>query len=110
MMLFLSACTKNKLGGDSEVKGFVMHHSKFIGEARIFIKFNSSEFPGSDTSLYDVRIISDPKGYYSFKCYKGNYFLFGKGYDILSKEKVSGGIPVKVRSKENLEMTIAVTE
>ena len=65
----LTACTKNKLGGNATIKGTVFHHEKFIAFARVFIKFNAKEVPGSDTTLYDAKVIADASGNYSIKVY-----------------------------------------
>ena len=80
---FLQSCKKNELGGQSVIKGSVYHHSRSIANARVFIKFNATEFPGQDTTLYDAKVWTDAKGTFSIKCYKGNYYLYGYGFDDL---------------------------
>ncbi|PBQ33498.1 hypothetical protein CNR22_17520 [Sphingobacteriaceae bacterium] len=106
------SCKKNQLGGKSTVSGVVAHHSKPIARATVFIKFNTKEFPGSDTTAYDDKIRADENGNYSFKCYKGDYYLYGFGYDfgIDPPYTVVGGVPVHIRNKEDLEINVAVTE
>jgi len=110
IMMFFASCKKNQLGGTATVKGLVKHHSKIIGGARVFIKFNATEFPGRDTALYDAKVFADAEGKYSFDCFKGNYYLYGFGYDEGVPGDVTGGIPVKIRTKEVLEMDVQVTE
>ncbi len=108
----ITACKKNQLGGKSMVQGKVMHHSKLIANARVFIKFNAKEFPGSDTSKYDAKLSADASGSYSFSCYPGNYFVYGFGIDlgVPAPHHVVAGIPVKVRQNETVKADIPVTE
>lgn len=110
--LLLLSCEKNQLGGNSEIKGTVMHHSKTIAYASVFIKFNATEFPGTDTLKYDSKVKADENGQFSFKLFKGNYFLYGYGYDyaIPAPYTVKGGTSVKLRSNETTNITLAVTE
>lgn len=104
------SCKKNQLGGKSTVKGAVVHHAKIIPNATVYIKFNAKEFPGADVSLYDESVKADHHGSYSFKCYKGDYYLYGVGYDSAISKPVLGGIPVHIRNKETVEADVAVTE
>lgn len=106
------SCKKNELNGSSTIKGKVVHHSKAIGGARVFIKFNATEFPGSDTSNYDAKVLADANGLFNISCYKGNYYLFAYGQDlaIAPPYVVVGGVPVKIRKNETVELQVAVTE
>ena len=106
------ACKKNQLGGKSSIKGAVMHHSKPIAYATVFIKYNAKEFPGTDTTLYDAKVKADVNGNYIIKCYKGDYYLFGYGFDYALPPPyvVKGGTGVSIRNHENIEIEVAVTE
>lgn len=106
----LLSCKKNQLGGTSTIKGIVAHHSRAIPNSRVFIKFNAKEFPGEDTTVYDAKVTADAGGNYSIKCYKGDYYLYGFGYDDLIKQNVSGGVPVHVRRNEQVNSDVPVTE
>ncbi len=109
--VLLSACKKNEAGGKSTISGVVKHHSKIIGNAIVYIKFGATEFPGADSSKYDTSVKADADGKYSFKCYKGDYYLYGTGIDDrVPPLYVSGGVPAKVRHKEELAVDVAVTE
>lgn len=113
LLLCFFSCKKNQLGGKSKVSGIVKHHSKPIAYARIFIKFDAKDSPGTDTTLYDAKVSADAAGKFSISdFYKGDYFLYavGKDYAIPSPYDVKGGIPVRLRTNETLEKTIAVTE
>jgi hypothetical protein len=112
ILLSAAACNKNALGGDATIEGKVMHHSKTIANASVFIKFNAKEFPGEDTSAYDGNTRADKDGHFQFKTYKGDYYLYAFGYDhdIKPPYYVTGGTPASVRSSEKVDLIIAVTE
>ena len=106
------SCKKNQLGGKSTITGAVKHHTKIIANATIFIKFKAKDFPGTDTTLYDTKVKADVDGNYVINCYKGDYYLFGYGYDYALPPPyiVKGGTPVSIRNKENVVIELAVTE
>lgn len=111
--IFFYSCKKNQLGGKATIKGTVKHHAKIIANAMVFIKFNSKEFPGNDTTVYDAKVRADADGNYSFKCYKGDYFLYGFGYDFDEPPPhiVKAGVPAgNIRNRETVEINIGVTE
>ncbi|MBX3164663.1 MAG: hypothetical protein KF900_09280 [Bacteroidetes bacterium] len=112
VLILFSSCKKNQLGGKSVIQGKVIHHSKRIANATVFIKYNAKEFPGTDTTLYDDKVRADKDGNYTMKCYKGNYYLFGFGRDsaIAAPYIVIGGTPVHIRHNETLDIDVAVTE
>lgn len=111
-LALIFACKKNQLGGKSVIQGKVVHHSKKIANATIFIKFKTKEFPGADTNLYDTKVRADKDGNYSIKCYKGDYYLYGYGYDYTIDPPyiVLGGTPVHIRNNETTDIDVAVTE
>jgi hypothetical protein len=111
-LLLLCACKKNALGGDATISGTVVHHSKHIGGSKVYIKFNATEFPGSDVNAYDASTTAGSDGNYSFSVYKGDYYLYAVGEDraVPPPYIVKGGTPVHIRSGEKVEATIAVTE
>ena len=106
----ISACKKNQLDGNSTIKGKVIHHSKLIPNATVFIKFKATEFPGRDSTVYDAKVKADAEGNYSIKCYKGNYYLYAVGYDDQIFQNVFGGSPVHIRNSETVNIDLAVTE
>lgn len=113
LFVLLFSCKKNQLGGKSTISGKVAHHNKAIPDATVFIKFNATEFPGPDTTLYDDKVKADSEGNYTFKCYKGKYYLYGVGLDYGLQGPdfgVTGGVPVTIRHKEKVEADVAVTE
>lgn len=115
-LLFLALlvnCKKNQLGGKSAISGTIKHHAKIIANATVFIKFNAKDLPGTDTTLFDAKVRADANGNYTIKCYKGNYFLYGYGYDnqvTTNDGRVTGGSAVSIRNNEKITIDLAVTE
>lgn len=112
LSLAVMSCTKNRTGGNATLKGKVVHHGKAIANAYVYVKFNTSEFPGDNYSSYDTYVEADASGNYSIPFYQGTYYIFamGRDMDIAYPYKVQGGLSISIRNKENLEKDIAVTE
>lgn len=112
LSLSVVSCTKNKTGGNATLKGKVLHHGKAIPNAYVYVKFNTSEFPGDNYNSYDTYVEADASGNYSIPFYQGTYYIFamGRDMDIAYPYKVQGGLSISIRNKENLEKDIAVTE
>ncbi len=106
------SCKKNKVGGKASIKGVVLHHSKPIANAYVYIKYNSTDFPGNDYNLYDTYVIADGEGNYSINVFKGSYYIYASGLDadVKSPFIVKGGLSFSIRNKEHLTKNIAVTE
>ncbi len=105
-------CKKNQLGGKSNIKGKVMHHDTPIPFARVYIKFNASEFPGADVGVYNTFIDADHNGNFLIeKIYHGQYYFYAVGTDATISQTVKGGIPLKVKMlKEITGFEVPVTE
>lgn len=112
LLLSFTNCKKNQTGGKASVSGTVKHHEKTIADAYVYIKFNTTEFPGDDYTKYDTYVQADANGKYRIPLYKGSYYLYAKGYDldIASPFIVKGGTSFTIRNKENLSIDLAVTE
>lgn len=110
--LILLSCKKNQVGGSATVKGIVSHHGKAIADAYVYIKYDATEFPGDDYTLYNTFVKADGSGNYSIPLYKGSYYIYTRGYDyaVPAPYIVKGGLSVTVRSSENLTKDIAVSE
>ena len=120
VILFLSVlsffgCKKNQLGGKSNIKGKVMHHDAAIPNARVYIKYNATEFPGTDVSAYNTYIDADHNGNFLIEhIYHGQYYFYAVGIDPAlgsSNNIVKGGIALKVKMlKEVTGFEVPVTE
>ncbi|MDO8999781.1 MAG: hypothetical protein Q7W45_08450 [Bacteroidota bacterium] len=107
-------CKKNQLGGKSNIKGKVLHHEKAIPFAKIYIKFNATEFPGTNVANYDTSIDADHNGNFLIEnIYHGDYYFYavGEDKDVPAPYVVKGGTPLKVkRLKEVTGFVVPVTE
>jgi hypothetical protein len=109
-LLLIFSCKKNQLGGKSKINGSVVHHNTAIPFASVFIKFNATEFPGKDTAKYDSKVRADAAGKFSVDCYKGDYYIYAVGIDNGAQDpEVRGGVPVKLRHKEVVDITVPVS-
>jgi hypothetical protein len=109
----LISCKKNELGGKSTIEGKVLHHSKAIAEATVYVKMGVTESPGDDISKYDFEVTADANGYFKLPLVqKGDYYLYavGKDFSVPAPWLVKGGIPVNVRYKETKSVELPVTE
>jgi hypothetical protein len=109
--IILTSCKKAGLGGNSSVSGTVKHHVKPIPNAVVYIKYGATEFPGADVSKYDASVASDASANYSFKgLEKGDYYLYGFGYDSTLMQNVMGGIGITLKKNQALSSDVPVTE
>lgn len=112
ILLSFIACKKNQIGGKSDVLGVVKHHSTPMPGARVFVKFGTEDFPGQDTTKYDYVVKTNDKGEFKISFYKGKYYLYGVVFDYSLNPPAwaSGGLPLKLRTNEDINITLAVTE
>jgi hypothetical protein len=119
LFLFLSlalfgfiSCGKEGTGGKAVIKGQVKHHDKLIPGAVVYIKYGAKDFPGSNVTYYDASVTADAQANYAFPdLKKGDYYLFGIGYDSAIALPVSGGIHAEIKKKtETVEINVPVTE
>lgn len=107
----ISSCKKEGTGGKSSVSGNVKHHTKLIPNAIVYIKYGATEFPGADVSTYDDQVTSDINANFEFKdLQKGDYYLYGVGYDFTGSYTVVGGIGLTLKRDESSINDIPVTE
>ncbi len=89
-----------------------MHRAKLIPGAVVYIKYDAKESPGTDITYYDASANADASANYEFPDLKrGDYYLFGVGFDSVIVKAVIGGIPVEIKSKtETVQANVPVTE
>ncbi len=107
----LYSCKKEGTGGKATVNGYVKHHSNPIPNAIVYIKYGATEFPGNDVSIYDNHVTADANAHYEFKdLRKGDYYLYGVGYDATIFEAVKGGIGIQLKRNNTVTSDVPVTE
>jgi len=87
-----------------------MHHERILQGIPVYLKFNATEFPGHDTTLYDWNKTSDISGVAVFdEMFEGNYFLYGKGIDTGIGLEVMGASALVVNDSTTVNNEIYVT-
>lgn len=107
-----AACERDGVGGNAEVHFYVKHHEVLIPHAMVYIKYGAKESPGTDLTAYDDSAQADAAGHGHFhELLKGDYYLYGVGYDSAGGYPVTGGIPIKItKGSQELETDVPVTE
>lgn len=102
--LLLFSCYKPGPGGKAVIKGVVKYRTKPIPGATVYIKYGAKEFPGNNVTYYDASVNADASANYEFdNLRKGDYYLFGVGYDTAIALTVSGGIYSQITSKSETD-------
>jgi hypothetical protein len=111
ILVIVTSCHKEGIGGKSSVSGVVAHHGKPIPYSVVYIMYGATDFPGLDASKYDDHTTSDANAHYEFNnLRKGNYYLFGVGFDNSISQQVSGGSGIKLKYNKSETADVAVTE
>lgn len=84
--LALVSCKKDKQAeaGIVSLEVNVHHHNVAIPHARIFVKNDTQQFPGHDTTQYDAAYTTDVNGYYKIPNIgngKKEMVIYAKGID-----------------------------
>lgn len=109
-LILITSC-KEGTGGKSKINGYAKHHDSLIPYCVVYIKFGATNFPGANTSNYDASVTADANAHFEFtNLRKGDYYLYGLGYDASISEIVKGGIGVKVKYNKTLTVNVPVTE
>jgi hypothetical protein len=113
VLLITTSSCKEGTGGKSSISGNVLHHTKIIPNAVVYIKYGATDFPGTDVSDYDASVTSDTNAHFEFKdLRKGDYYLYATGIDVspATSFPVSGGIGIKLRYNKSVTIDVPVTE
>ena len=100
-------------GGKAAITGHVMHHDDAIPNAMVYIKYGATELPGTTPNVYDDSTqASASDAHYKFEgLQKGNYYVFGTGYDTSCVCNVFGGVSILISMEtETVESNVPVTE
>ncbi len=109
LFCILVSCHKAGEGGKSSITATIKHNSKQIPFAQVYIKYDATEFPGTDMAVYEDNNIANASGVITFDTlYKGDYYLYAIGYDTVANTNVYGGVYVKLKSKEDRAADVIV--
>jgi len=114
-----SACKKEPgqvPAGEVEVRVHVKHHDVPIPNARVFVKYNTVNFPGQDTTLYELRQVADGNGFTVFSGLgnaRTDYLFYAKGidpsFDSSGTTPVWGYFPVRIETDPGEDYTRTIT-
>jgi hypothetical protein len=99
-------------GGNATLRITPTHHgaSKSIIDFKVYIKYNATDKPSHyDDSASTVQVSGEPVALFT-GLKKGNYYIYGYGFDTSIKQNVKGGIPYPVASETTLNIELPVTE
>lgn len=109
--LFWSGCVEEGPGGTARIDGVTAHHADPIPNAKLYIQYGSLLSPGIDPDLYDDSTTSNSNAEFEFTgLQKGDYYVFGIGFDSAIGQTVRAGIPVSLKSGESADVIVPVTE
>lgn len=111
------ACKKNEsdTSGNITVQGNVtltlsfLHHTWGMPSIPVYLKFNATQWPGKDSTKYDVVQPANREGVVTFtKLGPGNFVVYASGYDSIFRAHVIGYKQVII-GKENANTTVTDT-
>ncbi|MCS6917163.1 MAG: hypothetical protein RMK52_06510 [Chitinophagales bacterium] len=99
-LLLLVACTHQAgeiIVPNFELRIHVIHHSWPVPNCKVYLKRNTTHWPGPDPRRYDDSTVSNGAGFCSFdSLYYGDYYLYGIGWDKLEADSVTGNSHVRL--------------
>ena len=100
--------------GNITLKVLVKHHDWTIHYLNVYLVSNTTEWPGTDSTLYDSMTQTSQNGRCEFtNLYPGNYYLYASGYDPVVNTNVIGYMPVQITSgltDNTKDVTLYVSE
>ena len=113
--LIPSSCCKGGSGGQATLVASPYHHTKPIQGAILYVKYNTTDPPGTNPSDYDAKFTAGPNEFTitcnGLKC--GDYYLYCTGYDSTLLRVVTGGMTVHIKysdRKSTENINVAITE
>lgn len=98
-------------GGAATLRITPRHHNKPIDSCTIYIKYKAKDAPTApyDDSAKVLMVSGTPEATFS-NLLKGQYYLYGRGYDPAITNTVKGGIPLEVTEEREYVVSVPVTE
>ena len=91
-MIFFWGCYPGEDALRTELCFTTQHHELIIPNINIYVKFNTTTFPGYDPDAsFDRTLVSDANGRVCMKDFPlGEHWFVGIGYDEIIREQVIG--------------------
>lgn len=112
LAVILTSCKKkdevNPVEGKIVLAVKVTHHDVPVASLPVFLKWNSSSYPGPDSTKYEYRQMTNSNGEVFFtKQVPGTHYLYSAGND--AGEQVIGYQPVNINSSTISNDTVKVS-
>ncbi len=108
--------TSQQAKGENTLFVHVLHHTYPIAGAWVHVKWNCTNYPGKDSTLYTFHRRCDNNGYVEFdSLLLGNYYIYGSGFDATINKSTYGYMPVvlsdaTVGTDKEITVDLMVTE
>ncbi len=119
VFLMILGCRKKDTagtGGDYTLVVSMKHHTLAVDTGKVYIKYNASDAPASldvyeaSTVLTDDNNVGAAQAVFS-GLKKGEYYLYGNGWDKTIFSTVEGGLPYEITSGDKtMDINLQVTE
>ena len=107
------SCKKETVGttsGNITLNITALHHSWPVHYLRVYLKYDTTSWPGTVTGLYDDSTETSQNGNCSFgNLYTGNYYIYATGYDPAVDTTVIGYMPVAITKDNITDHALSVT-
>ena len=102
-------------GGEYSLVLTVRHHSLPIDSGKVYIKYNAVDAPASLDLYEDSKAILENENGVTQVTFsglqKGEYYLYGTGWDPSIFKVVKGGLPYEIKNGEKtINLNLQVTE
>lgn len=101
--------------GNLTLKVHAMHHQWLVPDLPVYLKKNSTSWPGTDSTKYELKTVTDVDGNCEFDhLFPGSYYLFAHGFDVNAGTDVIGyhaiELNVTTAPSNELNFTLNVSE
>ncbi|MEY4292558.1 MAG: hypothetical protein RIQ61_935 [Bacteroidota bacterium] len=108
------SCRKEELiagkGGSASLSIIPQHHGLNIPNSKVYIKYNTKNTPSYyDDSVQTTMQNGIPTAVFA-QLKKGNYYLYGTGFDTSVMQNVKGGIPYTIENETAQTIYLPITE
>lgn len=111
VVLAAVSCKKDdnnqKVAGKIVLEVYITHHQIPVPNIPVYLKLNTSSFPGNDSTKYDLKVKTNVSGKAFFtELTPGNHYLYSYGLDAGVGENVIGYQPLTISSSTVVNDTV----
>lgn len=115
MIACLASCRKEDdkpiggKGGNATLYVTPQHHDRNIDSCKIYIRYNAKTAGAYNDSAFCVQVSGKPVATFG-GLKKGDYYLYGSGWDAEIDESVIGGTSVTISEEKAYDIYVPVSE